>query len=79
MTLSMQPAVQGWEPGFSRFNTHCSYCAIQCALKMKVDQARNLVVKVWGRRDFPTNRGLSCIKGQTAHQQIHHQDRLTRP
>jgi len=79
MTLSMQPAVPGWEPGFSRFNTHCSYCALQCALKMNVDQARNLVVKVWGRRDFPTNRGLSCIKGQTAYQQIHHQDRLTKP
>ncbi len=27
MTLSMQPAVTGWEPGLSRFNTHCSYCA----------------------------------------------------
>jgi len=79
MTLTMQPAVQGWEPGLSRFNTHCSYCALQCALRMKVDTARNQVVKVWGRRDFPTNRGLSCIKGQTAHHQIHHQDRLTRP
>ncbi len=79
MTLSMQPAVSGWEPGLSRFNTHCSYCALQCALKMKVDTAQNRVVKVWGRRDFPTNRGLSCVKGQTAHQQIHHSDRLIRP
>lgn len=79
MTLSMQPAVAGWEPGLSRFNTHCSYCALQCALRMKVDQEKNQVVKVWGRRDFPTNRGLSCVKGQTAHQQIHHADRLTRP
>ena len=79
MTLSMQPAVAGWEPGLSRFNTHCSYCALQCALRMKVDKAENRVVKVWGRRDFPTNRGLSCIKGQTAHQQLHHADRLTRP
>ena len=79
MTLSMQPAVAGWEPGLSRFNTHCSYCALQCALRMKVDKEKNRVVKVWGRRDFPTNRGLSCIKGQTAHQQIHHPDRLTRP
>ena len=79
MTLSMQPAVTGWEPGLSRFNTHCSYCALQCALKMKVDTLQNRVVKVWGRRDFPTNRGLSCVKGQTAHQQIGHADRLTRP
>ncbi|HJT23132.1 MAG TPA: molybdopterin oxidoreductase family protein [bacterium] len=79
MTLSMQPAVSGWEPGLSRFNTHCSYCALQCALKMKVDTVKNQVVKVWGRRDFPTNRGLSCIKGQTAHQQINHADRLTQP
>ncbi|SRR5665213_1872854 len=79
MSLSMQPTVSGWEPGRSRFNTHCSYCALQCALKMKVDIAQNRVVKVWGRRDFPTNRGLSCIKGQTAHLQLNHQDRLTRP
>ena len=79
MSLSMQPAVTGWEPGLSRFNTHCSYCALQCALKMKVDTAQNRVVKVWGRRDFPTNRGLSCVKGQTAHQQINHADRLTQP
>ena len=79
MTLSMQPAVAGWEPGLSRFNTHCSYCALQCALKMKVDTLQNRVVKVWGRRDFPTNRGLSCIKGQTAYQQIDHSDRLTHP
>lgn len=79
MTLSMQPVVSGWEPGLSRFNTHCSYCALQCALKMKVDTVQNRVVKVWGRRDFPTNRGLSCVKGQTAHQQIGHPDRLTRP
>ncbi len=79
MTLSMQPAVLGWDPGLSRFNTHCSYCALQCALKMRVDTVQNQVVKVWGRRDFPTNRGLSCIKGQTAHHQINHPDRLTRP
>lgn len=79
MTLSMQPAVSGWEPGLSRFNTHCSYCALQCALKMKVDTVQNQIVKVWGRRDFPTNRGLSCIKGQTAYQQVHHADRLTQP
>src|SRR5258708_4328795 len=79
MTLSMQPVVSGWEPGLSRFNTHCSYCALQCALRMKVDKALNRVVKVGGRRDFPTNRGLSCVKGQTAHQQIHHTDRLFTP
>ncbi len=80
MTLSIrQPAISGWEPGQSRFNTHCSYCALQCALRMKVDTAQNKVVKVWGRRDFPTNRGLSCIKGQTAHQQLNHADRLLKP
>lgn len=79
MTLSMHPAVAGWEPGLSRFNTHCSYCALQCALRMKVDVAGNRIVKIWGRRDFPTNRGLSCIKGQTAHHQAHHPDRLTKP
>ncbi len=79
MTLTMQAAVTGWEPGLSRFNTHCSYCALQCALRMRVDTGLNRVVKVWGRRDFPTNRGLSCIKGQTAHQQIHHHDRLMKP
>jgi assimilatory nitrate reductase catalytic subunit len=79
MTLSMQPFVSGWETGLAKKNTHCSYCALQCALRMTVDVARNLVTKVRGRRDFPTTRGLSCVKGQTAHEQLSHPERLLHP
>jgi assimilatory nitrate reductase catalytic subunit len=79
MPLVMTPAAQGWDEGQKRISTHCSYCALQCALNLTVDLGTNKVVKVRGRRDFPTSKGLSCIKGQTAHLQLDHQDRLTTP
>ncbi|MES2200617.1 MAG: molybdopterin oxidoreductase family protein [candidate division FCPU426 bacterium] len=75
----MQPRTQGWDEGQKKISTHCSYCALQCALNLTVDLKSNKVVKVRGRRDFPTTRGLSCIKGQTAHLQLDHKDRLSDP
>ncbi len=79
MPILMQAAATGWKEGERKISTHCSYCALQCALNLTVDLAANKVVKVRGRRDFPTSRGLSCIKGQTAHLQLDHPERLTQP
>ncbi len=79
MPLLMQAAALGWKEGERKVSTHCSYCALQCSLNLTVDLKANQVVKVRGRRDFPTSRGLSCIKGQTAHLQLDHPDRLTSP
>ena len=79
MPLLMQGVAAGWKEGEKKVSTHCSYCALQCALNLTVDLKANQVVKVRGRRDFPTSRGLSCVKGQTAHLQLDHPDRLTSP
>ena len=79
MPLLMQAVAAGWTEGEKKVSTHCSYCALQCALNLTVDLKANKVVKVRGRRDFPTSRGLSCIKGQTAHLQLDHPERLTSP
>lgn len=79
MTLATFPMHSGWTQDHVRADTHCSFCALQCALRVVVHKECGEILKVWGRRDFPTTRGLSCIKGQTAHQQIHHPDRLRFP
>jgi len=79
MPVLMEGSQAGWKEGERKIATHCSYCALQCALNLTVDLDSNKVVKVRGRRDFPTSRGLSCIKGQTAHLQLDHPERLTTP
>ena len=79
MPLVMQGVAAGWTEGERKVSTHCAYCALQCSLNLTVDLGLNKVIKVRGRRDFPTSRGLSCIKGQTAHLQLDHPDRLTTP
>src|SRR3954471_8530657 len=79
MALQMHPAEPGWENLKKKVHTHCSYCALQCGMTYTVDLPSNKVLRMKGRRDFPTTRGLSCIKGQTAHLQLDHPDRLTHP
>ncbi|WP_230207870.1 molybdopterin oxidoreductase family protein [Microlunatus sp. Gsoil 973] len=56
-------------------DTHCPYCALQCAMTLTTDGES---VTVSGR-DFPTNRGGLCRKGWTAAQLLRHPDRLTTP
>jgi assimilatory nitrate reductase catalytic subunit len=57
--------------------THCCYCGVQCAMYLKV--ARNRVIGVEPRTDFPLNHGMLCPKGTTAYQTINHPDRLLHP
>jgi assimilatory nitrate reductase catalytic subunit len=59
-------------------DTHCSYCAVQCGLTLKVD-ADGRVLSGVGRRDFEVNAGRICIKGATAHEQVGHAERLVSP
>ncbi|WP_308221479.1 molybdopterin oxidoreductase family protein [Kocuria flava] len=56
--------------------THCPYCALQCA--MTLDPAGPGTPEVAGR-DFPTNRGGLCRKGWTSAQLLGHPERLTAP
>ncbi|MEV4619150.1 molybdopterin oxidoreductase family protein [Asanoa sp. NPDC049573] len=56
-------------------DTHCPYCALQCAMTLRAGPAG---VGVEGR-DFPTNRGGLCQKGWTSADLLRHPDRLTTP
>ncbi len=57
-------------------DTHCPYCALQCAMRLTRDPAGEVRVEA---RDFPTNRGGLCQKGWTAAAVLTAPDRLTTP
>jgi assimilatory nitrate reductase catalytic subunit len=60
----------------SEVATHCPYCALQCGMMLRIDNAGRVEV---GARDFPTNRGGLCQKGWTAAELLDHPERLTTP
>src|SRR3954462_3586599 len=57
-------------------DTHCPYCALQCAMTLTRDHAGTVTV---AGRDFPTNRGGLCRKGWTAARLLDRGDRLAAP
>jgi assimilatory nitrate reductase catalytic subunit len=57
-------------------DTHCPYCALQCA--MSLTPSTDPVVEVKGR-DFPTNRGGLCQKGWTSARVLDAPARLRTP
>ncbi len=57
-------------------DTHCPYCALQCAQVLTSTPGSG--VEVSGR-DFPTNRGGLCQKGWTSADLLRVPDRLTSP
>jgi assimilatory nitrate reductase catalytic subunit len=69
-------------PGADATDTHCPYCALQCAMTLGApDEAAVQVgapLAVTGRA-FPTNRGGLCQKGWTSAQVLRAPDRLTTP
>jgi assimilatory nitrate reductase catalytic subunit len=56
-------------------DTHCPYCALQCAMRLDVRAGGARVAS----RDFPTNRGGLCLKGWTAATLLDSPGRLTTP
>jgi assimilatory nitrate reductase catalytic subunit len=57
--------------------THCPYCALQCATTLHpADRPGAVSVQP---REFPTNRGGLCRKGWTAAEVLTVPDRLTSP
>lgn len=56
-------------------DTHCPYCALQCAITLTATATGVDLAP----RDFPTNRGGLCRKGWTAAELLEAQDRLTQP
>ncbi|KJQ55706.1 molybdopterin oxidoreductase family protein [Microbacterium sp. SA39] len=59
-------------------DTHCPYCALQCAMSLTPTTDGPLPVSVAGR-DFPTNRGGLCKKGWTSADLLADTGRLTTP
>ncbi|MFK4850424.1 molybdopterin oxidoreductase family protein [Microbacterium sp. ZW T6_19] len=59
-------------------DTHCPYCALQCAMTLTATPGERLPVEVAGR-DFPTNRGGLCKKGWTSAELLGRADRITAP
>ncbi|TCI96459.1 molybdopterin oxidoreductase family protein [Aeromicrobium sp. IC_218] len=57
-------------------DTHCPYCALQCAQRLSGTEAGDLAAEP---RDFPTNRGGMCQKGWTSPELLRVPDRLTEP
>ena len=56
-------------------DTHCPYCALQCAMTVTEADGGPYVEPVW----FPTNRGGLCRKGWTSAQLLDHPGRLETP
>jgi len=57
-------------------DTHCPYCALQCAQKLSGEGPASLAAEP---RDFPTNLGGMCQKGWTSAELLRVPDRVTHP
>jgi len=57
--------------------TICPYCGTGCGLILKI--VDGVAVATYPDREHPVSRGSLCIKGWSAHEFIHHPDRLTSP
>ncbi|MBW2651090.1 MAG: formate dehydrogenase subunit alpha, partial [Deltaproteobacteria bacterium] len=63
--------------GTEFIKTICPYCGTGCGLIIKVKDG--VAVATYPDREHPVSRGSLCIKGWSAHEFIHHPDRLTSP
>ena len=59
-------------------DSHCPYCALQCAMTLTRDEGSVPPLVVAGR-EFPTNRGGLCRKGGTSAELLRAPERLTAP
>ena len=66
-------------PNETLVKTHCSYCAMQCGMNLRVNTTTNKIIGVEPRYDWPVTLGKMCPKGVTAYQQVNHDDRFLKP
>ncbi|EKN66105.1 nitrate reductase [Neobacillus bataviensis LMG 21833] len=66
-------------PNETLVKTHCSYCAMQCGMNLRVNTKTNKIIGVEPRYDWPVTLGKMCPKGVTAYQQVNNHDRLLKP
>jgi assimilatory nitrate reductase catalytic subunit len=64
---------------WSRVNTHCPYCALQCGISVSAAGSGRAEPIIRGDENFPVNKGSLCIKGWTAGELLNHRERLTKP
>ena len=69
----------GWEdasrlPADRLVKTHCSFCGMQCGIKLKVRDEKVIGFEPW--EEFPFNHGMLCPKGVKRYLQGSHPDRL---
>ena len=57
-------------------DTHCPYCALQCAQTLTRDEHGVVTASA---RQFPTNKGGMCQKGWTSPSLLRSTERLTTP
>lgn len=57
-------------------DTHCPYCALQCAMTLTLNNEGSVAVE---GRDFPASGGGLCHKGWTSAQLLSSPERLTSP
>ena len=69
----------GADPAARTVDTHCPYCALQCAMTLTVTPAPGGDRVEVAPRDFPTSQGGLCQKGWTAAALLDHPDRLLFP
>lgn len=60
-------------------DSHCPYCALQCAMSLTPNHEGSSPPVDVAARDFPTNRGGLCRKGWTSAELLRSPDRLTSP
>jgi formate dehydrogenase alpha subunit len=63
--------------GSEFIKTICPYCGTGCGLLVEVRDG--VAVATYPDREHPVSKGSLCIKGWSAHEFIHHPDRLTSP
>jgi assimilatory nitrate reductase catalytic subunit len=66
-------------PNETLVKTHCSYCAMQCGMNLRVNTKTNKIIGVEPRYDWPVTLGKMCPKGVTAYQQVNNPDRILKP
>ncbi|MEM8705821.1 MAG: molybdopterin oxidoreductase family protein [Actinomycetota bacterium] len=64
-------------PDMPTVRSHCPYCALNCGVELETDGRRIDAMRRW--KTAPLTAGAVCSKGSTAHLQVDHRERLTRP
>ncbi len=55
----------------------CPYCGVGCGVILRAENEK--LIGLRPDPDHPVSRGTLCPKGATAHEFVHHPDRLTKP